>query len=63
MLHIDVLAEGVETEKQMDFLVKNSCSLAQGYLFSRPLSEEVVTDFIEKNAESGRDDASHISEM
>ena len=63
VLHIDVLAEGVETEKQMDFLVKNSCSLAQGYLFSRPLSEEVVTDFIEKNAESGRDDASHISEM
>jgi EAL domain-containing protein (putative c-di-GMP-specific phosphodiesterase class I) len=32
-----VIAEGVETEAQKDFLARNGCSLYQGYLFSPPL--------------------------
>jgi EAL domain-containing protein (putative c-di-GMP-specific phosphodiesterase class I) len=32
-----VIAEGVETEAQRDFLLSNGCELYQGYLFSRPL--------------------------
>ncbi len=34
-----VIAEGVETEGQRDFLARNDCHLFQGYLFSRPLPE------------------------
>ncbi|WP_158771766.1 bifunctional diguanylate cyclase/phosphodiesterase [Paraglaciecola sp. L1A13] len=36
-LKLNVIAEGVETELQRDFLRLNHCNLAQGYLFSRPL--------------------------
>jgi diguanylate cyclase len=32
-----VVAEGVETEGQRDFLLRNGCSVFQGYLFSKPL--------------------------
>lgn len=34
---LDVVAEGVETEEQAQFLRKHSCEELQGYLFSRPL--------------------------
>jgi EAL domain-containing protein (putative c-di-GMP-specific phosphodiesterase class I) len=34
---MSVIAEGVETEAQRDFLVQLGCHAFQGYLFSRPL--------------------------
>ncbi len=36
-LRLSVVAEGVETESQLDFLRTNACDQYQGYLFSRPL--------------------------
>jgi diguanylate cyclase (GGDEF)-like protein len=36
-LGLDVIAEGVETEAQREFLDRHDCSAYQGYLFSRPL--------------------------
>ncbi len=36
-LGIDIIAEGVETEEQRDFLEKNNCLIYQGFLFSKPL--------------------------
>jgi len=42
-LDLMVVAEGVETEEQRDFLVDAGCRLGQGYLFSRPVeAEEMV---------------------
>ncbi|MGI9324385.1 MAG: EAL domain-containing protein [Pseudomonadales bacterium] len=37
-LNMDVVAEGVETEGQLQFLCENHCEFAQGYLFSKPVT-------------------------
>jgi len=39
-LDLHVIAEGVETDAQMDFLVSCGCAAFQGYLFSRPVPVE-----------------------
>lgn len=36
-LHLSVVAEGVETREQLDFLRDNGCDHVQGYLISRPV--------------------------
>lgn len=38
-LDLDVVAEGVETAAQAEFLRRHDCELAQGYYFSKPLNE------------------------
>jgi EAL domain-containing protein (putative c-di-GMP-specific phosphodiesterase class I) len=43
-LHYDVIAEGVETDEQRQFLFNNGCSQYQGFLFSRPVP---ITEFEE----------------
>jgi len=37
-LGLSVLAEGVETKEQRDFIYSNGCELMQGYLFSKPMN-------------------------
>ncbi|CAE6928800.1 Sensory box protein [Pseudomonas marincola] len=36
-LELTLIAEGVEEQEQLDFLLKQNCNLYQGYLFSKPL--------------------------
>ena len=40
LLDIDVVAEGVETEAQLGILTQFGCDCVQGYVFSRPVSDE-----------------------
>jgi diguanylate cyclase (GGDEF)-like protein/PAS domain S-box-containing protein len=45
-LNIEVIAEGVETEAQHEFLAGAGCWLYQGYLFGRPVPIAQFTDFL-----------------
>jgi len=43
-LNIDVIAEGVETKQQAEFLGNEGCNLVQGYLFSPPLPADELAE-------------------
>lgn len=45
-LGLSVVAEGVETETQSQFLIDNKCNVLQGYLISRPIPPEQIVHFI-----------------
>lgn len=45
-LGLSVIAEGVESEGQRDFLIENGCRAFQGYLFSRPLPLADFEDYV-----------------
>lgn len=45
-LNMKVIAEGVETEQQRDFLRDNECDEMQGYLFSRPVKPEQIDNLL-----------------
>lgn len=46
-LRLKVIAEGVETEKQLLFLREHQCCDAQGYYFSRPMSARAITELLQ----------------
>lgn len=46
-LNIQLVAEGIETPDQVDFLMSRECGVGQGYLFSRPLPAEKISELLE----------------
>jgi diguanylate cyclase (GGDEF)-like protein/PAS domain S-box-containing protein len=48
-LGLDVIAEGVETQAQAQFLSDQGCRSCQGYLFSRPLTETDLEEFMRRH--------------
>lgn len=45
-LSLDVLAEGVETQRQLDFLHLDDCAQYQSFLFSRPFPAEQMQTWL-----------------
>jgi diguanylate cyclase (GGDEF)-like protein/PAS domain S-box-containing protein len=48
-LAMDVIAEGVETEEELNHLLKAGCKEFQGYHFHRPMNSEMITGLLRKN--------------
>jgi diguanylate cyclase (GGDEF)-like protein/PAS domain S-box-containing protein len=48
-LGLDVIAEGVETRQQLEFLLDLGCNGIQGYLISKPLPPDDVEVFLKQN--------------
>ena len=47
-LGLEVVAEGVETEQQLDLLRQNGCEQFQGYLFSKPVPHDEFVSLLER---------------
>jgi len=47
-LNLEVIAEGVENQRQIDFLSEHKCENIQGYFYSRPLSAEAMTKYLKR---------------
>ncbi|MDA9847924.1 EAL domain-containing protein [Luminiphilus sp.] len=55
-LNLDVVAEGVETHEQADFLTRHHCNILQGFLLAKPIPLQNVIDRLDV-------DFSHIYRM
>ena len=60
ILCMEVVAEGVENLGQLEKLKSASCDCAQGYLFSKPLSADVVPGVLATNLLTGLEAGSHL---
>jgi diguanylate cyclase len=49
-LNINIIAEGVETQEELNWLKYNHCHMIQGYFFSRPLAIEDLKVFLLANS-------------
>lgn len=47
-LHLKVVAEGIETLEQMEFLKANQCEYGQGYLISAPIPGSELNAYMEQ---------------
>jgi EAL domain-containing protein (putative c-di-GMP-specific phosphodiesterase class I) len=47
-LDLLVIAEGVESFDQEEFLKESNCDKAQGYLYSKPIPKDMAIQFLKK---------------
>jgi diguanylate cyclase (GGDEF)-like protein len=48
-----VVAEGIETAEQLEFLRERRCDVSQGFYLARPLATQVVTELLQARAQAG----------
>ena len=56
-LRLETIAEGVELVEQADRLRMLNCDIGQGYLFSRPLPSDAISEFLRERAAKGLGEA------
>ncbi|MEW7985802.1 MAG: EAL domain-containing protein [Candidatus Thiodiazotropha sp.] len=60
-LNLNLIAEGVENQTQIDHLSRAGCGLAQGFFYSHPVPEDELLKFIKSNGNTnGQDSADTI---
>ena len=45
-INMKVVAEGVETQEQLDYLQQNNCDIIQGYIFSQPITAQKAFELL-----------------
>lgn len=53
-MNLGLIAEGVETRDQLEFLKSEGCRLIQGYYFSKPLNPEAALDYLHNHYEPSK---------
>jgi diguanylate cyclase (GGDEF)-like protein len=53
-LGLQVIAEGVETQEQQEFLAKNRCDQLQGYVYSAPLPFDEFATLVQRSGVTSR---------
>ncbi len=56
-MELNVVAEGVETRNQLDWLRSIGCNEVQGYYFARPMPEQETLDYLQVFAQTADEDA------
>ncbi len=59
-LEMDVIAEGVETQAQLELVKSLGCNSAQGYFFSQPLSAAAIGELLKQSALPGPERAALV---
>jgi diguanylate cyclase (GGDEF)-like protein len=57
-----VVAEGIETADQLEFLRERRCDIAQGFYLARPLSTQAVTELLQARTQSGDQEFGDVRE-
>lgn len=47
-MDLTIVAEGIETKEQKEFLLKNNCDIGQGYYFSKPIAASEIEKILTK---------------
>ena len=48
-LGLQLIAEGIETQVQLDYVRKQGCDFAQGYFFSQPMAAAAATEYLQQS--------------
>jgi EAL domain-containing protein (putative c-di-GMP-specific phosphodiesterase class I) len=60
-LQLQVIAEGVETAAQLDFLRERACTEMQGYFFARPLPHDAIPALLQRARAGGTEEADALT--
>ncbi|NTV77773.1 MAG: EAL domain-containing protein, partial [Clostridiales bacterium] len=52
-MKLKVVAEGIETKEQKEFLLKNHCDIGQGFYFERPIPPDKIEPLLQRIIERG----------
>jgi len=53
-LHLQVIAEGVETDAQLHFLKRHGCDQVQGFLYGEPVAPEQFAELLQRERRKGK---------
>jgi len=59
-LHLDIVAEGVETREQEEFLAYHGCQMMQGFFFGRPMTAENFEELLQQKQFAVSEDVSAL---